>query len=141
MTDVDLDSLKIELDSDPEGLGLTAMDNPTASEKLNELNASFTVPRGTVNGQELQMAVDGAEYIALSAERQRGWGALISAGDGQVDVNNPAVVAQATVIWGAGVTLTALAALQNRTASRAEDLFGAGVSVSYRDVAKARLYY
>ena len=117
------------------------MDNPTAANKLNELNPVCEVPRGTGNGQELQMAVDGTEFIVLSAGKQRGWLALISAGDGQVDVNNPAVVAQATALWGASTTLTNLADLQDRTASRAEVLFGAGVSVSYQDVAKARLYH
>lgn len=140
MTDAQLGQLNTELTNDPKALGLTAMDNPTAAAKLNEIGASSeTVSAGIINGQELQMAVVGSEFISLSDAKQRGWLALISAGDGQVNVNDQRVIDQATAIWDGATTLTNLAALRTRPASRAEVLFGH--DIGYQDVAKARLYH
>lgn len=140
MTDAELDALKIELDTDPKSLGLTAMDNPTAAAKLNEIGASSeTVSAGIINGQELQKVVINAEYAALSDVKRQGWGTIIAAGDGQIDIDNQQLVDQVVAIWGGTTTLTNLAALRTRSASRAEVLFDHGVS--YQDVGKARLYH
>ena len=139
MTAAQLVILGTELTADPKALGLPAMDDPTAAAKLNEIGASGEeVSRGIINGQELQMAVVGSEFIALSAAKQRGWVCLISAGDGQVDVDDQSVIDQATAIWnGAATTLSNLNALRTRSGSRAEILFGAGASVGMFDIAKA----
>lgn len=140
MTDEELAILNTELTDDPKSLGLAGMDNPTAASKLNEIGASNeSVSTGIINGQELQMAVVMAEYLALSGVERDGWMSLISAGDGQVAVGDQRVIDQATAIWAGTTTLVNLAALRNRSASRAEVLFGFGVS--YQDVAKARLYH
>lgn len=140
MNDAELELLKIELDADPKSLGLTAMDDPTAADKLNEIGASSEiVPRGVIDGQELQKAVVISEYSALADAERDGWMAIISAGDGQVDIDDARVIAQATAIWSGTTTLTNLAALQTRPASRAEALFGHGVS--FGDIGKARLYH
>lgn len=140
MTNVDLVTLNTELTTDPLGLGYAGKTDPEMAALLNTIGlSSETVSVGVLNGQELQKAVVGAEFIALSAEKQRGWIALISAGDGQVDVDDDRVIAQATAIWNGGsTTLANLAALRTRSASRAEALFGAGVSVGMFDVAEAR---
>lgn len=140
MTEAELAELKIELTNDPKGLGLAVMDNPTAADKLNEIGASGeTVSAGAINGQELQKAVVIAEYLNLSQVARDGWLAIISAGDGQVEVDDTGIVAQVTAIWSGTTTLTNLAALRTRSASRAEVLFGH--AVGYQDVAKARLYH
>lgn len=137
MTEAELAILNTELTDDPKLLGLANMDNPAAAAKLNEIGASGeTVSAGTINGQELQKAVVGAEFLALSAVKQRGWLAIISAGDGQVEVDHAGIVAQVTAIWNGSTTLTNLAALRTRSASRAEALFGHGIAMF--DVAEAR---
>ncbi len=137
MTGAELAILNTELTDDPKTLGLVSMDNPTAAVKLNETGASSeTVSAGIINGQELQKAVVIADYIALSPVARDGWMAIISAGDGQVDVDDQRVIDQVTVIWSGTTTLTNLVALRTRSASRAEVLFGHGVGMF--DVAEAR---
>lgn len=140
MTDAELAILNTELTTDPKTLGLVAMDNPTAADKLNEIGASGEkVSAGIINGQELQKVVINAEYAALSDVKRQGWGTIIAAGDGQVDIDDQQIVDQVVAIWVGTTTLTNLATLRKRDASRAEVLFGHGVS--YQDVAKARLYH
>lgn len=140
MIDTELDALNVELTTDPKSLGLVAMNNPEAAARLNEISASSEIVSvGVINGQELQKAVVISEYVDLSVAARDGWIAIISAGDGQVDVDDQRVIDQVTAIWPGTTTLINLAALRTRPASRAEVLFG--VLVSYRDVAKARLYH
>ncbi len=137
MTDTERALLSSEFADDPKSLGLADMDNPTAAAKLNETGASSeTVPSGIINGQELQMAVIVADYLALTDAERHGWLALVSAGDGQVNTGDQRVIDQATAIWAGTDTLVNLAALQSKSASRAEVLFGFGVTMF--DVAEAR---
>lgn len=139
MTEAELAILNTELTYDPKVLGYAGKTDPEMAALLNTIGlSSETVSVGILNGQELQKAVVGAEFIALSAEKQRGWMALITAGDGRVDIDDARVIAQATALWGSSTTLDNLAALRTRSASRAEALFGAGVSVGMFDVAEAR---
>jgi hypothetical protein len=56
-----------------------------------------------------------------------------------VDIDDQRVIDQVMAIWSGTTTLTNLAALRTRPASRAEVLFGHGVT--YKDVGKARLYH
>lgn len=141
MTDIELTALKAEIQNDPMGLGYPAGDNPAIAVLLNAVGTE-TVDRGVVNGQEMQMCVVISEYIALSAVARDGWMALISAGDGQVNPADPRVVAQVQAIWAAGTeTRDNLQDLQTRLCSRAETLFGAGVSIGHSDVANALLYH
>lgn len=109
MTEAELDLLNIEVTTDPKYLGLVDMDNPTAAGKLNEIGASNEeVSSGIVNGQELQMAVEITEYAALTSVERDGWLAIISAGNGLVDIDDQRVIDQAIAIWSGTTTLTNL---------------------------------
>lgn len=139
LTEIELATLKVELNGDPESLGYTD-DDPVCAALLNEIGLSNEeIDVGVIDGQELQKAVVGSEFLALTPEKQRFWLAIVSAGSGKVDINDQAVIDQATAIWAGTTTLINLGALQERSASRAEALFGRGSSVTHTDVAKARV--
>lgn len=136
---IDYRALKTELDTDPKSLGYAGKTDPPVADLMNTIGASGEkVNRGFIDGQELMSVVIISEYAALSDVRRTGWSAIIQAGTGLVDVNNPGTIAQVEVIWGAGtITRGRLIALRQRDASRAEMLFGQ--NVSHLDVGKARL--
>ena len=78
--------------------------------------------------------------MALTDVQRTAWATILSAGAGQVDVNDSSVVAQVAAIWAASTTTRAnLVALKTRDASRAEALFGRDISASFLDVGRARL--
>ena len=143
MTDEQYTELNIEITTDPKALGYDGKDNNEIAALLNAAGGSSeTIDHGIVDGQELQMAVVISEYIALSDTQRAGWTAIISAGAGQIDTADQRVRDQIKAIWGAGTDTRAnLMALEARSASRAEVLFGADVSVSHTDVGRAVLYY
>lgn len=135
---IDYTILKNEIDTDPMGLGYAGNTDPEVAALMNEIGGSGEkIDRDFVDGQEMMSVVVIPEYAALSDVQRMGWSAIISAGAGMVDVNNAGTIAQVTAIWGAGTTTRDnLIALRQRDASRAEVLFGQGVS--HLDVGKAR---
>ncbi len=135
---LDLSILKTELTTDPETLGYASFSDRGAANKLNEAGASSeTIEVEEVSAVDIQGAVVGSEFSALSATAQRAWLAIV--GLESVPVKNTNLREQILDIWGAGTTTrTNLAALQTKSATRAEVLFGEGVSVSQSDVQKAR---
>jgi len=143
LTDTDYVILNTEITTDPESLGYAGKTDPEVADLLNTIGLvapAEKVDVGVLNGQELSMAVEITEYVALNAASRDGWNTILSAGDGQVDVDDQRVVDQIAAIWGAGTTTRAnLLALKTRPCSRAETLFGRGVSIHHLDVAQARV--
>jgi len=140
LTDVDYLVLKNEIDTDPKGLGYAGKTDPEVAELLNTIGlSSENIDVGVIDGQELSKAVEIPEYTALTDAERQGWTTIVSAGDGQVDVDDLRVVAQIGAIWGSGTTTRAnLLALKARRCSRAEALLGRGIGIGHLDVAKAR---
>jgi hypothetical protein len=142
LTDTQYVELKTEINTDPKGLGYAGQNDPDVADLLNTIGLvtpTETVEREVINGQELSAVVVHSEYIVLSAEKREAWTVVLSAGDGQIDVSNAGIRNQIAAIWGAGTTTRAnLIALQTRDCSRAEALFGAGISISHIDVGTAR---
>lgn len=135
---IDYAVLKNEIDTDPEGLGYAGKTDPEVAALMNEIGGSGEkIDRDFIDGQEMMSVVDIPEYAALNDVQRAGWSAIISAGTGMVGVNNAGTIAQVTAIWAGTTTLANLVALRKRDASRAEVLFGQGVS--HLDVGKARL--
>ncbi len=135
---MDLNILKTELTTDPKTLGYSGLNDREAANKLNEVGASGeTVDVVQVEALHLQSAVVGSEFASLSATAQRAWLAIV--GLERVPVKNTNLRGQILSIW-TGVTTTRanLAALQTKSATRAEVLFGEGVSITQSDVQKAR---
>lgn len=135
---IDYTVLKTELNDDPKGLGLTSLNDRLAAEKLNKVGASNQeIDVLTVSPINAQKSVIGTEFDVLSAGKQRLWLAILSTGS--IEIRNFNIRGQIGSIWGAGtVTKTNLVALQKRSASRSEVLFGPGVKVSQNDVDAGR---
>ncbi len=141
---IDHSALKTELDTDPNAYGYGV--GPRAdADLLNEIRVAITIARDTVTPQDIVSAVDPAEYEALSAAKRSTWELMMSAARGGINdlttVNWAGVSGYVrTVFAGAGgaISRPALLALADRTGSRSEELFGAGVKVTPRDVRIAR---
>ncbi len=141
---MDYAALKTEIQTDPQGLGydvsptfyVTNGDDMAIADLLNEIGGSSeTIEPEFVSAADAQAAVVGTDWAALSDVKQRGWLAIIGLGD--VPVKDANIRAQITEIWPVSTTRTNLVALQTRDASRAEALWGEGVTVSHTDVAIA----
>ena len=89
-----------------------------------------------INAATAQSAVVAAEFVTLTPVQENLWRAILTLQ--QIPINNLNIRAQIAQVWLAGtVTRANLAALQRRSASRAEALFGEGVGVGHEDVAVA----
>ena len=136
LTDSQLIVLNTELIDDPEGLGYAGKTDPEMATLINAVNANYSIDHEAIDGQELQMAVTLGDYDNLTEKQRDFWQTILSAGSGIVAVSDGRVKTHVAAIWGAGTTTRAnLIALQERPASRAEVLLGAGVSVSVTDIA------
>jgi len=134
---IDYAELRVELEADPKELGYTGNNDVMDAELLNGVGASGEkVKRDFIDGQEIMSVVEISEYAELSQIQRDGWLAIISAGTGMVDVNNPGTIAQVEAIWSGTTTIENLIAMRKRDASRAEVLFGH--AVTDQDVGKAR---
>ncbi len=140
LSEADYIVLNTEITTDPESLGYAGKTDPEVADLLNTVGlSSETIDVGKLDGQKLSMAVEIQEYISLSEAAQRGWSMILSAGDGQVDVDDQRVVDQIAAVWGPGTTTRAnLLALKIRPCSRAEALFDREINIGHLDVAMAR---
>lgn len=138
---IDLVALRNELETDPNSYGYAGPyaegDNGTLCVLLNEVRAGITVDVPTLTAAQMQAAVVGSEFGALADVKQRAWQCVLACGE--IPVDNSNIRAQVSSIWGAGTTTRSnLVALQTRTGSRAEELFGAGTVINHHHVAEAR---
>lgn len=138
---MDLQAIKDELVNDPLGLGLAAMNDQQATDKLLEVPASLEPgrerDRTSIDTWEVMEASDPGELVTLEADEERLYGWLVSAGT--INPSAPglrgffgSLFPQAT----RPITRAALLALKSEPASRAEFLGFSGLSVG--NVASAR---
>ena len=137
--------LVTELQTDPLTLGyaslLAAGNDAAVYALLNDKSGpgSGSIDREFVNAGTLQSNVVATEYLALTAAQRELWLSLMVASQGNVEVINNEVRNQIIEVWGpATTTRTNMSALQTRTGSRAEVLWGDGAVVSYSEIARAR---
>lgn len=130
-------TLTTEINTDPMALGYAGKNDAAIAGLLNAVGLSGEiVDRSTVTSAQIQEQVVGSEFAALSAVAQRLWLAILSID--VVPVKNANLRAQVLSVWAAGTTTRSnLAALQTKSATRAEVLFGENVIVTHQDVAKA----
>jgi hypothetical protein len=138
---MDYVALKSEIDTDPTGLGLVALRNAGndqgIADALNLVRQTINIDRDFVAGWEVVEAMVSAEYAALSTAEKTRIQTIIGAGTIYVKGTNTRAAFAAA--FGAGTTTRAnLLALQQRKGSRAEALWGAGVSVTNTDVSTAK---
>lgn len=132
-------ALKTELTTDPLTLGyapLWATGNDwELADMLNAVRQTIDIDRGVIDSYEIINATTPSEWAALSSAEKQRYQTLTGAG--QVDSQNANVRATFQAMFGAGTaTRTALSDLLTRKGSRAEQLFGQGVSMM--DIALAR---
>lgn len=139
---IDFQALNIEITTDPLGFGYSVDvangSDGLIAQKINQIQTGRKITVDTIDGQKMMQPVDITEYAALSAAAQRAWSAIISSGNGEIEIKNNGTRKQIAAIWGPGTTTRAnLSLLQTRDGSRAEELFGAGILLTSDDVAKA----
>lgn len=116
---------------------VTAQDWPDIATKLNDVNGSANGPvyHADITGAQLLAAINPSELAALSSNDQQTLKFYTDSAD--------VVISSAELQTWLGATFTqlsqplshaALAALQTRTGSRAEVLWGAGTQVTANDV-------
>ena len=133
-----LSALKTELTTDPNAYGyaphVASGSTGALAALLNEPRTTINVPRGLVGTWEIIAATDGAEYGALNATAKDIYKTLVSAGT--VDVADAQIQAiLKTLFPSPSTTRTNLIARLTRPGSRAEQLFGGGVT--HADCARA----
>lgn len=134
LSDAQLQALKTEVTTDPETLGYTGDDVADA----DLLNGGVTrqVQRETVSSREVVEAIIPGDWTGIAdATRQH---LLLALGLDQINVKAPNIRSLFQTAFQSTNTLTALQALQNRDGTRAEELFGVGVSVTPSEIANAR---
>lgn len=109
---MDIAKLKAELDA-----GTYSADDALAAGELNAENVVRN--RDSIAPGEMQAAVVGSEFAALSAVQQRAWLAILA---DSVDPGNVNIVEQITAIWAGTTTLTNLSGIKTETVSRAVEL-------------------
>lgn len=130
---VDLAQLKIELQVDPTLRGYAvfmAIGNHVAlADLLNQIQAGISITRDTIPSWELFEAIVPSEWAALSAQEKQRMQTILSMGTVSVKGANTRNAFLASFAAGSQ-TRSNLAALQNRSGSRAEQLLGQAVTIT-----------
>ena len=129
---VSVSELRTELTTDPTGLGYAAQiavgNDAQLAEMVNQVRTTITVFRNDVQSWELLASTVKADWDALAAGDKDLYQALIAAG--RLDATRASLRNLITALFPAGsTTRTNLQAIAQRTGSRAEQLWGAAVSV------------
>jgi len=130
--------LKAEIQTDPLSLGyatpLAAGNHSALADLLNQLRGTIAIQRDTAPAWEVFECIVPAEWAALTAQEKQRIQTILAMGT--VSIKGPNTRSAFLAAFAAGTaTRTALAAMQNRQGSRAEQLFGQAVTVA--DVAQA----
>ena len=134
----DLQRLKVEVFSDPDRVGYAEkIDNPRAILRRlnipsrNPTGATLKKPIETITARDVGGVVDPAEYAALSEFDREFIKSMLYQ---NCDVTFKAYKSKFIRIFPAGsVSVAAMRALRIAPASRAEELFGYGTTITSRD--------
>lgn len=133
-------ALRTELQTDPTGLGyaplITNGDDADLAALLNAVRGTITVFRNDIESGEIVGSTVLSDFTTLTSSQQNYYLAIVS--QPTVDATNTNLRTSLATLFPAGsTTRTNLQALAQRNGSRAEQLFGTGISVSTADVARA----
>lgn len=134
-------ALRSEIMNDPSGLGYAPLrlagNHSALADALNLVRASITgIFRGIIPTYELVACIVKGEYDVLAASDRTLLQIIVSAG--QIDTADAGTRAIMATIFGAATTTRAnMIARATRTGSRAEQLFGTGITVTVEDIGKA----
>jgi len=116
---MDYISLAAELTTGHPDTGAYSVDNATAAAELNAINR--TVPRGSMNGDEVFAATDNAEFVGLTDHKQQLWVSFTS--KDIINAYDATNIDFLDYIFGAGsTTKTVLAGLRTEAISRANEI-------------------
>lgn len=134
---VNVTSLSFYITTNPKSLALAGLDDGRIAAVLNTIGiTSETVEVSVVSNADIQSAVVGSEYVALTATGQRAWGLIV--GIDSIPVKDQNIRNQVLAIWGPGTTTRSnLGALQTKVAAPSEVEFGENTFVTQRQVAIA----
>jgi len=132
--------LNTELTTDPAALGygpLISTENWTElAALLNAPKAGFTISVGVLPSYRVVAAIKQSDWDALTASERTYLSFVVQAGQVQCDAGE--VRAALAGLFPAGsVTRANLVAMVDRPGSRAEEVFGTGVVITYEDVIRA----
>lgn len=115
-------ALKTELDTDPKTLGYSGKTSQEIADLLNTVGlSSETVNIGVIDSYEIINVLDASEVAALSTTKLQTL--MLITSTGKTDASNANVKLIFQSLFGAGTnSRTALLALANKSASRAEAL-------------------
>ena len=116
---MDYIALKAELDAGHPDTGAYNLDDATAAAELNAVNR--TIPRASMNGDEIFSATDNAEFIGLTDHKRQLWVSFTS--KDIINAYDATNIDFLDYIFGAGsTTKTTLAGLRTEPASRAVEI-------------------
>ncbi|MEO0166747.1 MAG: hypothetical protein ABIL39_11495 [candidate division WOR-3 bacterium] len=138
---IDYITLKNEFVNDPRGYGYTIYwengQDWKLAELINEVRNNIKIDRELVNAYEVFECIVPEEWAALTTQEKERIRLILAMG--QVNLKGANTRAAFQAAFGTGTTTRAnLINLLKRNGSRAEELFGAGTSITWEDVAKAR---
>lgn len=133
-------ALQTELTTDPNGYGyapmITSGNDSGLADAVNLVRGSISIDRGVVDSYEIIDATEAADWAALTAGEKQRYQTITGAG--RVNLQNTRVRSSFQAMFGpATATRANLIAILTRTGSRVEQLFGAGASVHFLDIARA----
>lgn len=136
------EQLATELNTDPTSRGyapyIASGDDVGLAKNINQTGAGI-VERVTVTSDIFQTAVVFSDYSALTDQQRSLWQTIVTASvQNGVQVKDAKIRAQIVAIWPAGsVTRANLVAMQTKSGSRAEVLWGELTVVNTSDIAIA----
>lgn len=132
--------LKTELDDDPNELGYAGTSHPAAAALLNAVAVANQIPNTSVAVKAARDEIRLAEWEALT-QGDRDMIMLLFGSETTIDITNTRLVTQILGVFtldDSPLTYAAMLLLATRNGSRAEALFGIGISVSSADIMEAR---
>lgn len=132
-------NLKVEVDTDPEGLGYAGKSDYDISVLMNTPGASGeTLFKSYTPVEDVAACIVRSEYDALAAAGKTYLNEVVLKGT-KVKTGDATLRAQIAALFGAGTTTrTNLTNVASRAASRAEILFGENSYITDQDIATAR---
>ncbi len=131
-------ALRVELETDPKTLGYSGKDTNECAALLNQVGLSGeTLPNISVAVSDVLLAIDPDEVSSVHIVKFQLFGMLMS---GSVDLseNSDLEISVKKIFTGCANTLSALDSLRAVSVSRAEKLFGKGITITHTDVGRAR---
>lgn len=139
---MDYTALLSEIQNDPQSIGyaayVSAGNDVMVATLLNQIRAggAYQIYRGVIDSYEVINNTAPSEWSALTAAEKQRYQTITGAA--KVDTANINVRSNfVSMFSGGSLTRTSLSNMAQRQGSRAEILWGAGITVSSNDIARA----